>query len=59
MPQKISDAATDARSWLDMLAAGTRTVGSTVKPTTDQPVLQVDTNPVGGWVTRESLRGLW
>jgi len=59
VPQRVVEAAKDARDWLDMLAAGTRTVGTVVKPTAGQEVAQVDTNPTGGWVTRQSLRGFW
>lgn len=59
VPERIAAAAKDARDWLDMLAAGTRTVGTTTAPTANQQVDQIDTNPDGGWVTRESLRGFW
>ncbi len=60
VPQRIAEAAKDARDWLDLLAAGTRTVGTTVKPTADLEAAQVDTNPHGGWVTRDSLKGgIW
>jgi phage gp36-like protein len=59
VPQHIRDSHQDALRWLDQVAHGERTLGMAPTPMPTEGVGEVDINPRGDRVTRDSLAGFW